>query len=345
MKAARYYSNDDVRVEDVPIPQIKEGEILVEMRVCGVCGSDVLEWYRKPRAPLFLGHELSGIVAKVGEGVRNVKKGDRVFVHHHIPCYVCHHCLRGHYSMCESFRKTHFDPGGFAQYVRVPKANMEKGIIKIPDTMSFEEASLIEPVSCCLKGVQRANLHTGDTVLVIGSGFIGLVFIQLAQLLGAGMVVGTDFIDFRLQKASQLGADYTINPGREDVFNRFMELNSGEGADVVIVTAGSIEAIEAGMRMAGKGSSVCLFGVSSPEEYLPVSPHRLFSSEITLMGVDSSSEKDTHAAFKFLCGKKINSQELITHRFPLNEIGKAFQIVTEAKDSLKVVILPWEPVA
>lgn len=340
MKAARYYSNDDLRIEQIPIPQIKRGEILVKVRVCGVCGSDVLEWYRKPRAPLFLGHELSGVVAKVGEGVKNVKKGDRVFVHHHIPCYVCHHCRRDHYSMCESFRKTHFDPGGFAQYVRVPKTNVEKGIIKIPDTMSFEEASLIEPVSCCVKAIQRTDLHPSDTALVIGCGFIGLVFIQLAQLLGAGLVVGTDFVDFRREKASQLGADYTINPSCENALERIRELNHREGADVVIVTAGSIKAIEEGIKMAGKGSSVCLFGVTSPEESVCVSPHQLFSSEITFTGVDSSSEKDTHAAFKFLCQKKINSQELITHRFPLDEIGEAFQVVTEAKNSLKVVVLP-----
>ena len=178
MKAAIYYNNNDVRVENVPIPQINWGEILVEVRTCGVCGSDVLEWYRKPEAPLSLGHELSGVVSAVGKGVKNVKEGERVFIHHHVPCYTCHHCLRGNYTMCDSYRKTHFDPGGFAQYVRVPRINVERGIIKIPDTLSFEEASLIEPVSCCLRGIQRTNLQPGDTVLVIGTGFIGLAYIQ-----------------------------------------------------------------------------------------------------------------------------------------------------------------------
>ena len=193
MKVARYYSRHDIRLEEVPVPKIGPGEILVQVKACGLCGSDLMEWYVKEKAPAVLGHEPTGVVAEVGEGVAKFEAGDRVFVHHHVPCFTCHHCLRGYYTLCETFKATHLDPGGFAEYIRVPAPNVERDVLKLPPDMSFDQATLIEPVATCIRGIKRAGIQMGDTVVVIGAGVAGLILMQLARVLGAGMVVNTDF--------------------------------------------------------------------------------------------------------------------------------------------------------
>ncbi len=180
MRVAVYYSHEDIRCEDWPIPSISRGEILVEMRACGLCGSDLMEWYLKDRAPLVLGHEPSGIVAKAGDGSK-FSVGDRVFVHHHVPCMSCHYCVRGSFTMCEQFRRTHLDPGGFAEFFRVPAANVRFDTLKLPENISFEEATFIEPLGCCIRAIKRVNLEVGDIVAVIGAGPAGIMLGLLSR--------------------------------------------------------------------------------------------------------------------------------------------------------------------
>jgi len=339
MRVARYYSRGDIRVEDMPVPEIGPGEILVQVKACGLCGSDLMEWYVAEKAPTVLGHEPTGVVAEVGEGARELEVGDRVFVHHHVPCFTCHHCLRGYYTLCETFKATHLDPGGFAEYIRVPALNVKRDVLKLPPDMSFGQATLIEPVATCIRGVERAGIQVGDTVVVIGAGVTGLIHMQLARIRGAGMGVITDFSPFRLEMACRLGADHTVH-AKKDVLTGLKQLNEGRRADAVIVTAGSIQAMEQGMALADGGATVLLFAPSSPEATLAVSPHRLLFSEITITSTYSCSPLETRQALKLIQGGRIKVKELITHRFDLTGVGEAIHLATQAGESLKIVIVP-----
>jgi len=321
------------------MPRISPGEILVQVKACGLCGSDLMEWYVAEKAPVVLGHEPTGVVAEVGQGVTGFAVGDRVFVHHHVPCFTCHQCVRGHHTLCETFRATHIDPGGFAEYIRVPSLNVERDVLKLPPDLSFDQGTLIEPVATCIRGIRRAGIQVGDTVVVIGAGVTGLIHMQLARILGAGMVMVTDFSAFRLEMARQLGADLAIN-AREDVLAALRELNEGRKADAVVVTAGSVQAMEQGLTLAGQGATVVLFAPLSPEGVLPVSPHHLLFSEITITASYSCSPLETRQALRLIEGGRIKGEELITHRFDLTGVGEAIQLASEAGESLKIVIMP-----
>ncbi|MBN1217884.1 MAG: zinc-dependent dehydrogenase [Anaerolineae bacterium] len=339
MKVARYYTRQDIRVEEMPVPKIGPGEILIQVKVCGLCGSDLMEWYVKTKAPEVLGHEPAGVVAEVGDGVTEFEVGDRVFVHHHVPCFTCHHCIRGHYTLCATFKATHLDPGGFAEYLRVPTLNVQRDVLKLPSDMSFEQGSQIEPLATCIRGIERAGLQPGDTVVVIGAGVTGLMNMQLANIYGAGRVIVTDFSPFRLEMARRLGADHVID-AREDVRNALTELNEERKADVVIVTAGSIKAMEYALTLAGGGSTVLFFAPSSPEETLSISPHQLLFSEISLVSTYSCTHIETRQALKLIQGGRVNVEELITHRFDLNGVGTAINLAAQAGESMKILITP-----
>jgi L-iditol 2-dehydrogenase len=339
MKVAKYYSRQDVRLEEMAIPQIGPGEILLRAEACGLCGSDLMAWYVKEKAPAVLGHEPAGVVAKVGEGVTEFKVGDRVFVHHHVPCFTCHYCVRGHYTLCSTFKTTHLDPGGFAEYIRVPAPNVERDVLRLPADMSIEQATLIEPVATCIRGIERASIQAGDTVLVIGAGVAGIIHAQLARIYGASLVMITDFSPFRLEMARQLGADYAVN-AHDDISAALKEANEGRGADVVIVTASSIEGMKQGIALADGGGTVLLFAPSPPDALLPISPHRLLFSEITVTASYSCSHVETRQALKLIRGRRIQVDELITHRFDLTGVGEAIRLAAEAGDSLKIIITP-----
>jgi L-iditol 2-dehydrogenase len=339
MKVARYYSRQDIRVEEVPVPKIGPGEILVQVKVCGLCGSDLMEWYVEKKAPEVLGHEPAGVIAEVSEGVTTFEVGDRVFVHHHVPCFTCHHCVRGYYTLCDTFKATHLDPGGFAEYFRVPALNVKRDVLKLPPDISFEQASQIEPLATCLRGIERAGIQPGDTVVVIGAGATGLMNMQLANIYGAGQVIITDFSPFRLEMAGRLGADHALE-AQADILTALKELNEGRKADVVIVTAGSIKAMEQALTLAGGGATVLLFAPSSPEAILPVSPYQLLFSEITLVSTYSCSHVETRQALKLIHGGRVKVDELVTHRFDLTGVGEAINLAAEAGESLKILITP-----
>lgn len=210
MRVAVYYNNRDVRVEEAALPKIREDEILVKIEASGICGSDVMEWYRIKKAPLVLGHEIAGVVAEAGRRVSRFKSGDRVTVAHHVPCNTCRYCLAGNHSVCDTLRTTNFDPGGFAEYVRVPAINVDRGVFLLPDAMSFEDGTFSEPLGCVVRGLRAATMEAGKSVLVIGSGMAGLLQIKLAKALGAGKIIATDINDYRLNAAKRFGADYAF---------------------------------------------------------------------------------------------------------------------------------------
>ena len=257
MRVAMYYNNSDVRVEEMPAPEIGPGELLVRIDASGICGSDVMEWYRVQRAPLVLGHEVAGTVAQVGDGVERFREGDRVVATHHVPCNACRYCLSGHHTVCDTLRTTNYEPGGFAEFVRLPAVNVERGVFPVPDGLGADEASFAEPLACVYRGQRRANIEPGQSVLVLGSGLAGLLHINLARALGAGRIVATDLSDFRLDAARRLGADFTFS-ATDDVPARLREVNDGRLADLVIVATGARPGAEPGAELGGAGRHCAL---------------------------------------------------------------------------------------
>ena len=334
-----YYSQDDVRIEEKSTPKIGEDEILVEMKACGICGSDLMNWYLKSRAPLVLGHEPAGVIAKKGGKVEGFDVGDRVFVHHHVACLKCHYCIHGDYTLCEQFHKTRIDPGGFAEYFKVPAPNLQIDTLKIPESMSFEEATFIEPVGCCLRALKKCNIQTGDSVAIIGVGAIGIIHVALSKIFGAAKTFASDLIDNRLNVAKKLGADVAVNPENEDLGAVVKAETDGIGADIAIVTAPSLEAYKTGLDVCRKGGKLCVFASTQPGKYLQISPKDLFFSEIQIIPSYSTSHLETRTALELIKSGRLNVKDLITHRFRLVDAAKAFETASEGKESLKVIVL------
>ena len=340
MLAVEYHSNNDVRIVELPIPEIGQGELLVQMQACGLCASDVMEWYMKPRAPIYPGHEPVGIIAAVGEGVPQFSIGQRVFIHHHVPCMVCHFCRRGSYSQCPTFRSTRLHPGGLAKYIRVPATNVQLDVLPLPDELSFEAATLIEPLACCVRGINRSGMQPGDSVLVLGAGSNGLMLAQLAQQHGALRVIIVDPIAYRRQRALDADIDHVLDPGGEpeQLIQNIYAANDGGKPDIVLVTPSSISAMQQGLELVGPGGTVLLFAPPPPTSTLPIAPNTLFFQEISLHTSYSAGPYETRLALELLQSGRIRPEAVITHKFPLEEAAKAFSLVANPGDSLKVVI-------
>lgn len=334
-----YYNNRDVRLEEMAVPAIGPGELLVRIQASGICGTDVMEWYRMQKAPLVLGHEIAGEIAGVGDGVERYRVGDRVFVSHHVPCMNCRYCLSGHHSVCDTLRQTRFDPGGFAEYLRVPKINVELGTFLLPDELSFEEGSFIEPVGCVVRGQRFARLHSGQSVLVVGSGLSGLLHVQLARARGAARVVATDINEFRLKAARQFGAHATIHAA-EDVPLCLREVNDGRLADLVIVCTGAMAAVKQAIQSVERGGTILFFAPTAADVSVPIPLFELWRNEVAITTSYAASPEDITEAIGLIRAQSMRVREMITHRLSLAEAGRGFQLVAEARDSIKVIINP-----
>jgi len=340
VRVAVWYNNRDVRLEEVPVPQTGPGEMLLRIAASGICGSDVMEWYRIDRSPLVLGHEIAGEIAEVGEGVTGYRKGQRVAAAHHVPCNTCHYCLSGHHTVCDTLRTTNFDPGGFAEYVRLPTINVDRGVFALPDEVSYEEATFVEPLACVLRGQRKVNMKPGGSVLVIGSGISGLLHIQVAGALGAGRVIASDISEYRLKAAERLGADAAI-PAGDDLPDRFRDANGGRLADTVIVCAGAASAVSQALQAVDRAGTVLFFATTDPDVTVPLSVNKLFwRSDVTLTTSYAASPADYAQALEFIRARRLQVKEMITHRLGLGEAGEGFRLVAEAKDSIKVIIEP-----
>jgi len=340
MKIASYYNNNDVRVEEIPVPKIGKGEILLKTKATGICGSDLMEWYRTGNVPRVLGHEVAGEIMEVGEGITNFKVGDRIAASHHVPCYQCHYCQLGHHTLCDTLRKTNFDPGGFSEWIRIPEINCLHGIYKLPEHVSFEEGTLIEPLACVFRGQKRVDTRKGQTVLVIGCGPAGLLHIALAKIRGVKRIIACDLVDFRLEAARQFGADEVLK-STEDLAERLKQVNEGRLADVVIVCAGNKQATIQSMVCAGRGASILFFALQSPDQILPLSLNEVFWQKgITLTSSYAASPEDHHEALELIQSKKINLQKMISHRLGFLEIAKGFQMAAKGDASIKIIIDP-----
>jgi len=299
-----------------------------------------MEWYRRARVPLVLGHEIGGQVVEVGEGVTSFKAGDRVTAAHHVPCGECNYCLAGHETMCETLRTTNFDPGGFAEYIRLPKINVEKGVFRLPDSVSYEEATLIEPLACVLRGQRQSGIKPGMSVLVLGSGIAGLLHIKLAKALGAGRIIATDISDFRLDAAKKFGAEAVIK-ATDDVPKRFRELNDGFLADLVILATGAVPAIHQAFQSIERGGTILFFAPTDEGVTVPISVNDMFfRKDLTMTTTYAGSPADYATSMELIRAGRVTVKEMITHRLPLKDTAMGFKLVAEAKESLKVIILP-----
>ena len=339
MRVAMYYNNSDVRLEEIPTPQVGPGELLVKVLASGICGSDVMEWYRIKKSPRVLGHEMAGEIIKIGSGVDRYKVGERVFVSHHVPCNTCRYCLNGYHTLCDTLRSTNFDPGGFAEYLRVPSINVDRGVFILPDEISFEEAVFIEPLACVLRGQRLARFKPGMSVFVIGSGISGVLHIALARASGAGWIIASDISEYRLKAARQFGADEVIY-AKEVNPSKIREINHGRLTDLVIVCAGTISAYVQALQSVDRGGTVLCFAPLEPGLSFVFPFFDFWNDGITLLSTYGGSPFDITTAIELTKTQRLPLLEMITHRLPLAETGLGFQLVSEAKDSIKVIVDP-----
>jgi L-iditol 2-dehydrogenase len=332
-----YYSNKDIRLQDMPIPEIGDREILLKVMSSGICGSDVMEWYRKKKAPLVLGHEVSGVIGRAGRKVRKFKKGDKVFVTHHVPCGRCNYCKDGNETSCDTLKATSFHPGGFSQYIRVPDINVRKGTLKLPKGMTFDEGTFVEPLGCVVRGQRVAGVRKGHVVAVLGSGMAGLLHVQLAKALGA-MVVATDVNGFRLKMAKKLGADFTVD-ARENVAERIKQL-AGKLADRVIVSTGAVPAMRQAFECVDSGGRILFFAPTDPGTAIPMPINDLWFKCAGIVTTYAAGRGDLEEAVRLISGRKVRVKPMITHRLPLSETQKGFDLVLSGKESVKVIIEP-----
>ena len=341
MRVAMYYKNDDIRLEEMGKPALLPGEILVKVKSSGICGSDVMEWYRIKKAPIVLGHELSGDIAEVGEGVKDFAVADRVVFTHHVPCNNCRYCLEDKPAMCETLRSTKFYPGGFSEYVRVPAINIEKGgVLKMPDSVSYEEGTFVEPVGCAVRGHRKANVSPGSSVLVLGSGLSGLIHIQLAKAFGAGRIVATDVNDYRLEYALKMGADFSFNAMDENMIDNLLAANDGRGYDFVIICTAVPVAFKQAMKAVDKGGTVLVYAINTPGTEMPFDIYDFYNRGITLIATYAASPRDLAEALRLIQHGRVETQKLITHRLPLKDTVEGFQLMVKGGESMKVIIDP-----
>ncbi|MBF2084421.1 zinc-dependent dehydrogenase [Thermoleptolyngbya sp. C42_A2020_037] len=346
MKAQVFRGVNQLSYEDVPVPELAADEVLVQVQVVGLCQSDI----KKIRYPLYeppriFGHETAGVIAAVGAEVRGWQPGQRVVVLHHIPCMHCGYCLNENYSMCEVYKTISttagFAPsgGGFAEYVKVPGHIVQHGgLIEIPDDVTFEQASFVEPTNCCLKAVKKAQVQPGQTVLVTGAGPIGLMFVMLVKYFGA-RAIATDLIPSRLEKARQLGAEAAFDPRDPDLPAKIHALTQGMGVDTTLLAVPSDKAFFQALDCTRKGGKILFFAEFPDEVEIPINPNVLYRREIDLMGSYSSSYKVQSLAADIVFNKRIDVDALVSDRFPLSDLAAAVdRAVSPTPDTFKILI-------
>ncbi|MBI5490926.1 MAG: alcohol dehydrogenase catalytic domain-containing protein [Deltaproteobacteria bacterium] len=341
MRAAVYHNNRDVRLAELPVPAIGPGEALLRLESSGICGSDVVEWYRVRKAPLVLGHEVAGVIEAVGEGVTKVAPGDRVVAAHHVPCNTCRACLRGHHSTCDTLRTTTFDPGGFCERVRLPAINVDRGVFKLPDDLSFDEGTFAEPLACVIRAQRIARIRAGDSVLVLGAGLSGLLHLKLAAALGAGRLLATDVLESRRAAALRFGAEAVFD-GRDDVPRRVRDANEGRGADLVVVCAAQETVYQQAFQSVDRGGTILIFALPEPGVLVPAPLHDLWRDGVTITSSYAGPPRETREALELLRARRVRVEDMVTHRLPLAQTPRGFALVADGRECLKVIIRPQE---
>jgi L-iditol 2-dehydrogenase len=339
MKVAMYYNNHDVRIEEMPVPTIGDTELLVKIKASGICGSDVMEWYRIKKAPRVLGHEITGDIVQVGKNVKKYKEGDRVFVSHHVPCFTCRFCQNNQQTLCHTLHTTNFYPGGFAEYLRVPEINVDRGVFVLPKELSYEEGVFIEPLACVVRGQKTAQMKPGQTVAVIGSGISGLLHIKLAHAWKARKIFATDVEEYRLTQAKKFGASAVIH-AKENVPEQIKTHNEGRLADLVILCTGALPAVQQALQSVDSGGTILFFAPTEPNIYVPFPLFELWNKQITIVSTYAGSPDNIKTAIELIRSKKVTVVDMISHTLPLSEAAEGFRLVADAKNSMKVILMP-----
>ena len=335
MKVSRWYNNADIRIEEVPTPKPGPKEMLVKVLACGICGSDIVEWYRLPRAPLVQGHEIGAVVVEPGSGVKKFKAGDRVFIAPKVACQQCDYCRHGHHPVCSNVKDRL--PGGFAEYILVPEALVEKGTYPLPDRMTYEQSTFIEPLACVIRAQRLAGIVRDQAVLILGCGMSGLLHIKLAKAKGC-TITATDVNDLRLALAKKFGAGITLK-ATNAVADRLVAEN-GRKADAVIVCTSALAAIDQAWKCVDKGGVVVFFAVPEPGKQVTLPINEFWTKEVRILTSYYCGPDDITAAMEMLASGAITIEDLITHRLPLAETAKGFKLVLDGQESIKVIIKP-----
>lgn len=338
MKVARLYSFMDIGIEEIPVPEPGPGEALIQTKASGICSGDIMPWYIEKKAPLVLGHEPAGIIVKTGKGLKKFKEGDRVFVHHHAPCMNCEFCRSGNYVHCAEWKASRIIPGGISEYILVPKINLKNDTLMLPGNVSFEDAVLIEPLACVLKGLKRAGEVKNKTVFVIGLGVMGALHVLALKALRAKRIIGADMVPFRLEKARAFGANEIVNVKKENPVRALHELTSKRMADIVICGPNDVKTMELGLECCAPGGKVILFTPAKPGEVLPLNPNDIYFREISIIPSYSTGPDSTREALKMIEKGIVRADMLVTHRFGIDRVSLAYRKAARAEDSLKVII-------
>jgi L-iditol 2-dehydrogenase len=338
MRVARLYDYLDVRIEDEPIPRPGRREALVRTSVCGICSGDVVPWYIRKKAPLVFGHEPAGEIVEVGAEVTHVRPGNRVFVHHHAPCLTCRACRRGEFVQCPTWRASKIVPGGMAEYFLIPETNLFGDTLVLPESVSDEDGALVEPTACVVKSLNRAGRVADASVLIIGLGVMGQLHVVLAKHLGARLVMATDLVPTRCERARALGADVVIDASAGEIAPRVADATDGDGAEIVIVGPATIAALEIGLAAVAKGGTVVQFMGTPPEARLQLSTYDLYFREIRLVPSYSCGPLETRAALRYLAEGVVSARQVVTHRFPLQAANEAYRIAAEDKTAVKTLV-------
>jgi L-iditol 2-dehydrogenase len=338
MKISLWHNNKDIRIQDAPVPEPGPGEVLLKVMACGICGSDLVEWYRLPRAPLVQGHEVGAIVEKVGPGVLHFKAGERVMAAPKVPCLQCSYCRAGHFPQCAEVKERL--GGGFAQYVLVPKFIVENGLYHLPAAISYEQATFIEPLACVIRAARSGGVAEKKTVLVLGSGISGLLHVRLAKLKNC-VIAATDVNPRKLELAAKAGAQVLI-PAGEDVPARLVK-ETGRKADVVILCTGALAAVEQAWRSVDKGGAIVFFTTPAPDKSVVIPINDFWTKEVRIMTSYYCGPPDIREAIDLLASGKIEVDSLVTHRLPLEKVAAGFALMLEGKDTVKVIIEPNGP--
>jgi len=327
-------------LSEVPVPIIGQGEVLVEMKACGLCGTDIEKLRGEYKAAMpVVGHEAVGVVSSVGEGVRGLREGDRVFPHHHVPCYACYYCRHGDETVCSQYKVSNLDPGGFSEYMRVPRWNVERGaVLHIPGGVTFDEAALVEPLACCVRALDRCRVSAGDTVLVVGAGPVGMMQALLLGSAKVGIII-SDVVKPRLKFAESASVGSVLDAGKQNVPEVVKNETERRGADLAIVASGSQRAVMQAVLSVRKGGTVCLFGVPVEGAVLAYELSKVYNSSISMVPSYGAVETDTAKAMAVIASRHVEFGRLITHRFRLEEFKEGIQMMTSG-EAMKVVIAP-----
>ena len=339
MKVARWYNNEDIRIEEVPRPKPGRSEILVKIVSCGICGSDIVEWYRLPRAPLIPGHEIGGQVVETGEAVPDFRPGDRVFVAPKVPCLNCHYCITGHHPVCSEVADRL--PGGFAEYVLVPESIVNNGTYLLPDRITYDQSTFIEPLACVVRAQKLAGIQEGQTVLVIGCGMSGLLHVKLAKAKNC-QVIAADINPQKLLYADRFGSDFTV--GADENVSEILLARNGRKADVVILCASALSAVEQAWQCVDKGGTIVFFTVPGPDKKVEIPLNYFWTREVKIITSYYCGPPDILDAIDLMKSGTIIVDDLITHRFSLNDIAKGYRLVVDGRESVKIIVTPAESV-